>query len=382
MSNEYSKTVEFIKGTFASEKVFLHEPKFIGNEKKYLEDCLDTTFVSSVGKYVDLFEREVARFTGAKYAVATTNGTAALHIALQLSGVNAESEVILSPLTFVATSNAISYLNAYQIFIDIERSTLGLCPNELREFLKNNAQLSPEGTCINKNTGRTISACVAIHTFGHACKIDEIVSICQEYNIKVIEDAAESLGSYYKGKHTGTFGDFGAVSFNGNKIITTGGGGMILTNNEEKAKLAKHITTTAKISHKWEYRHDMIAYNYRLTNLAAALGVAQMEELPNFVERKRKLALKYKHFFEQLSIDFFQEPENSKSNYWLNCVLLENKAERNKFLEYTNDNGVMTRPVWELMNKLELFKQSGNQNLENAIYIADRLVNLPSSVIL
>ena len=369
---QYNKPEEFIP---------LHEPRFRGNEKKYLNDCIDSTFVSSVGKYVDLFEKKIAEYTGAKYAVAAVNGTAALHIALLLAGVEPDDEVITQPLTFVATANAISYTGAKPVFVDVEKSTLGMSPEALATWLQENTTMK-EGKTINKKTGKRISAIVPMHTFGHPCRIDEIVEIAEKYGIPVVEDAAESLGSRYKGKHTVTFGKLGIFSFNGNKVITTGGGGMIVTDDERLAKLAKHITTTAKQPHPYEYYHDMTGFNYRLTNLAAALGAAQMEQLDSFIASKRKLAEEYKNFFSDFDeVEFFTEPENSSSNYWLNVLIFKDKKARNEFLDYSNANGVMTRPAWVLMNKLPMYKDCQTGNLENAEWLADRLVNIPSSVI-
>lgn len=360
----------------------LHAPVFNGNEKKYLNECIDSTFVSSVGKFVTQFEQMIADYTGAKYAVAAVNGTAALHIALILSDVKPDDEVITQSLTFIATANAISYCGAKPVFVDVDKDTLGLSPQKLEDFLSNKTYIDKDGSTINKITKKKISACIPMHTFGHPCRINEIKEICDRYNIALVEDAAESIGSYYKEKHTGTFGKIGILSFNGNKTITTGGGGMIITDNEEITKIAKHLTTQAKVPHKWEYVHDYIGYNYRLTNLAAALGVAQLEQLPLFIKNKRILGEKYNSFFENTGIKFITEPKNTHSNYWLNAVILGNKNERNNFLEYTNSRGVMTRPVWELMNNLCMFENCQTENIENAKWLADRIVNIPSSVIL
>lgn len=382
---EFDNIIKFIRKEFKTPQDFipLHEPRFIGNEKKYLIDCIDSTFVSSVGKYVDKFEQMSADFTGAKYAVAAVNGTNALHIALMLSGVEQNNEVITQALTFIATANAISYSGAKPVFVDVDKDTLGLSPEKLEQFLKEKTYVDDNSKkCINKETKRVISACLPMHTFGHPVKIDKIIEICKTYNIAVIEDAAESLGSYYKNKHTGTYAKFGVLSFNGNKTITSGGGGMILTDDEKLAKLAKHLTTQAKIPHKWEYAHDYIGYNYRLTNLQAALGVAQMENLSKFLESKRKLALAYKEFFLKTDIDFVSEPENSKSNYWLNAIILKSKKQRDDFLKFSNDAGVMTRPIWKLMNKLPMFYDCQAENLENSEWLEQRIVNIPSSVIL
>jgi len=376
----FQDTVDFIQATFRTTKFIpLHEPKFIGNEKKYLNECIDSTFVSSVGKFVDKFEEMIAKYTGAKYAVATSNGTSALHISLLLCGVESGDEVITQPLTFVATCNAIDYCNAKPIFVDVDRETTGLSSDALKEFLEENTTVKND-QCINIKTGKVIRACVPMHTFGHACQIDDIVEVCDKYHIAVVEDAAESLGSYYKGKHTGTFGKLGAISFNGNKIITSGGGGCIITDDEILAKKAKHITTTAKVPHKWEYTHDEIGYNYRMPNLNAALVVAQLENLDKVLEDKQELANSYKYFFEDKEINFLKEPKDSRSNYWLNAVVLKDKNERDSFLEFTNTGGIMTRPIWTLMNKLEMFKDSQCGKLDNAQWLEERVVNIPSSV--
>ncbi len=372
--------VDFIQKTFDSaEFIPLHEPRFIGNEKKYLNECIDSTFVSSVGKFVDEFEKKIAEFTGAKYAVATTNGTSALHISLLLAGVERDDEVITQPLTFIATCNAISYTGATSVFVDVDLDTMGLSPKSLKEFLSANCEIV-NSTCRNKTSGNTIKACVPMHTFGHPCRIDEIKEICDAWHIALVEDAAESLGSYYKERHTGTFGLLGAISFNGNKIITSGGGGCIITNDETLAKKAKHITTTAKIPHRWEYSHDMTGYNYRLPNINAALLVAQLEQLESFLQNKRVLADEYKEFFKNQHVEFITEPKNSESNYWLNAIILKDKKQRDEFLEFSNNNGVMTRPIWTLMNRLEMFKECQCGDLTNATYLEDRVVNIPSSV--
>ncbi len=380
MHNEF---INFVRKLYNTENFIpLHEPRFTGNEKKYLNECIDSTFVSSVGKFVDLFEEKIAEYTGVKHAVACVNGTAALHIALILADVRQNDEVITQPLTFIATANAISYTGAKPIFIDVDRDTLGLSPEKLEEFLSESTFINDSGHCINRSTRKHIKTCVPMHTFGHPAKIDKIKEICDKYNITVIEDAAESLGSFYKNKHTGSWGLVSILSFNGNKTITTGGGGMILTNDTKLAKLAKHLTTQAKVPHKWEYVHDYVGYNYRLPNINAALGVAQLEQLTDFIVKKRQLADYYKKFFANSDIKFFIEPENAKSNYWLNFILLKNNEEREKFLQETNENGVMTRPVWRLSNKLEMFKHCQTGNLDNAEYIEQRGVNIPSSVIL
>ena len=378
----YEDTIDFIRSIYGSERVIpLHEPSFIGNEKKYLNDCIDSTFVSSTGKFVDEFEEKIAKYTGAKYAVATSNGTSALHIALLLANVAKNDEVITQPLTFVATCNAISYCGANPIFIDVDKETMGLSPLSLQAYLKKNAFIKNQ-QCINNNTGRVIKACVPMHTFGQPCRIDEIKEICDKYNISLIEDAAESLGSFYKDKHTGTFGQMGVISFNGNKIITGGGGGCVITDDEILAKRAKHLTTTAKVSHKWEYIHDMIGYNYRMPNLNAALLVAQLENLESFLLNKRELAMIYKDFFSDKACHFVEESLHSKSNYWLNTIILKDKEQRDLFLEEANSKGVMIRPVWTLMNKLTMFKHSQCDGLTNVEWLEERVVNIPSSVVI
>lgn len=387
--NEFKEIVNFIRQLYKTPEGFipLHAPVFNGNEKKYLEECIDSTFVSSVGKFVDLFEEKMAEYTGAKKAVVCVNGTNALHLALMMVGVERETEVITQPLTFIATANAISYCGAHPIFLDVDLDTLGLSPTALRNWLETSTiqrlnKSTHQQQTINKKTGRPITACVPMHTFGHPARIDEIVEICNEYNIPVVEDAAESLGSFYKGQHTGTFGKIGVLSFNGNKIITTGGGGMLLFNDEELAAKAKHLTTQAKVSHSWEFMHDKIGYNYRMPNINAALGVAQLEQIDNHLATKRKLAETYKNFFAQTEVQFIPEPENARSNYWLNCILLPNRHGRDAFLKYTNEHDIMTRPVWELMNRLPMFKNAQCGDLINSEWIADRLVNIPSSVII
>jgi len=377
----YKDFVEHVKKVFnTSDFIPLHEPRFIGNERKYVADCIDSTFVSSVGKYVDMFEEMIAEFTGAKYAVATVNGTAALHIALLMAGVKADDEIITQPLTFIATANAISYCNAHPVFVDVELDTMGMSPEKLSDFLQKNCEQKSDGYCYNKLTKRKLAACVPMHTYGHPCRIDEIAKICQQYNIELVEDAAESIGSLYKNKHTGTFGKFGVLSFNGNKTITTGGGGMVITDDPKLAKKAKHITTTGKVPHRWEYVHDLVAYNYRMPNINAALGCAQMENLKMFIENKRALFQSYKEFFNGKTISVFEEPEHSYSNYWLNVAILSNNDEREAFLQYTNDNGVMTRPIWQLMNKTSMYKNAQCGSLENSEWLEDRVVNIPSSV--
>ncbi|SHF38775.1 aminotransferase, LLPSF_NHT_00031 family [Bacteroides faecichinchillae] len=378
----YSSIVDFIHKLYMTEEtVPLHVPLFIGNEKKYLNECIDSTYVSSVGKFVDRFEEMVADYTGAKKAVVCVSGTNALHMAMMLVGVERDDEVLTQALTFIATCNAISYIGGHPVFIDVDKETLGLSPNAVKAWLIKNAEVRG-GECFNKNTGRRVKCCVPMHTFGHPVKIDELVEVCNEYHIELVEDAAESIGSFYKGRHTGTFGKIGAISFNGNKTITTGGGGMLLFQDEELGKFAKHLTTQAKVPHRWEFVHDHIGYNYRMPNINAALGCAQIENLERYVENKRETAKKYQEFFSHIpEIEFFIEPADCRSNYWLNAIILKDRKAQQAFLEYTNDHGVMTRPVWELMNRLEMFEEYETDGLKNTKWLADRIVNIPSSVI-
>ncbi|MCK5092441.1 MAG: LegC family aminotransferase [Gammaproteobacteria bacterium] len=357
----------------------LHQPIFSGNEKKYLSECIDSTFVSSVGKFVDQFELMVAEYTGAKYAIATVNGTAALHVALKLSGVDSNCEVITQPLTFVATCNAISYCGATPVFVDVDRNTLGMSPDSLQEYLDTHA-IQKNGECFNKTTGRRITSVLPVHTFGHPCRVTEIQEICKRHNLIMVEDAAEGLGSFYKGRHTGTFGKIGVISFNGNKTITTGGGGILLTDDKQLAKSAKHITTTARVPHEYEYIHDEVGYNYRLPNINAALGCAQMEMLESILEGKKKLTKMYDYHFSGLNIGFLRQPEQCSSNYWLNAVILDDEHQKNVFLKETNESGVMTRPVWRLMNSLDIYSDCQSGPLENAYWLYSRVVNIPSTV--
>ena len=376
----FARITDFIKSLYPGENLVpLHAPRFIGNEKKYVIDAIDSTFVSSVGKYVDKFEEMICEITGTNFAIATVNGTCALHVALKLAGVHPGDEVITQAISFVATANAISYCGAKAVFLDVERETLGLDPVALETFLQSHASIR-NNTCYNSTTGRRIAACVPMHTFGQPCRIETINKICNQYNIALIEDAAESLGSTYKGRHTGTFGLFGIYSFNGNKTVTCGGGGAIVTNDESLAKKAKHITTTAKTPHPYEYVHDMTGYNYRMPNLNAALACAQLEQLDLFVENKRELAILYQDFFESLDIQFIHEPEHVRSNYWLNAIILPDSKTRDEFLKATNKAGVMTRPIWRLLNKLEMYKDCQTDALQNAQWLEERIVNIPSSV--
>ncbi|MDD2493588.1 MAG: LegC family aminotransferase [Tissierellia bacterium] len=377
----YKEVVSFIHELYDTEEtVPLHVPAFRGNEKKYLNECIDSTFVSSIGKFVDRFEEMMTEYTGASKAVVCVNGTNALHMALMLAGVKRDDVVLTQALTFIATCNAISYIGAHPVFIDVDKDTMGLSPVALEVWLIENTEIKGEN-CYNKHTGRRIKACVPMHTFGHPVHLDELVEVCNRFHINIVEDAAESLGSFYKGKHTGTFSKVGVLSFNGNKTITTGGGGMLLFQDEELGGFAKHITTQAKVPHRWEFVHDHIGYNYRMPNINAALGCAQLEQIGDILENKRQTAEKYKVYFEDNNdIKFFAEPINCHSNYWLNAVILKDKQSQQEFLKYTNDNGVMTRPIWELMNRLPMFKDCETDGLENTQWFADRVVNLPSSV--
>lgn len=380
MESSYKKITDFIHDLYGAPEVPLHAPCFIGNEKKYLAECVDTTFVSSVGQFVDRFEEKMAQYTGAARAVTCVNGTNALHLALLLVGVVRGDEVLTQALTFIATCNAIRYIDAHPVFLDVDQSTMGLSPDAMREWLSRNAEIK-DSQCFNKNTQRRIKACVPMHTFGHPARIDEIAAVCEEYHIELVEDAAESLGSLYKGQHTGLFGRVGVISFNGNKTITTGGGGMLLLNNEELGAQAKHLTTQAKVPHHWEFIHNRVGYNYRMPNINAALGCAQLEHLEEFVLNKRETAEKYHAFFATIDdMDYFVEPENCRSNYWLNTILLKDRQAQQDFLQYTNAHGVMTRPAWQLMNRLEMFKGCETDGLKQTQWLEERIVNIPSSV--
>ena len=373
-------TIRFIKSLYPNnESIPLHAPLFSGNEKKYVIDAIDSTFISSIGEYVKRFEEMICKVTGTRFAVATINGTSALHIALKLAGVEPGDEVITQPLSFVATANAIAYCGARPIFLDVNIKTASLDSTALERFLRSHTHKEKDA-CYNIDTGQRIAACVPMHTFGHPCQIEEIAEICRFHNISLIEDAAEAIGSTYKRKHVGTFGLFGVFSFNGNKTVTCGGGGAIVTNDEKLWERAKHITTTAKIRHEFEYIHDAIGYNYRLPNLNAALACAQLEQLDFFLQKKRDLAEAYKKFFERSEIIFFKEPNHAKSNYWLNTIILQDRKMRNNFLRITNEAKIQTRPVWKSLNKLEMFKNCQSDLLKNAGWLEDRMVNIPSSV--
>jgi aminotransferase in exopolysaccharide biosynthesis len=380
----FAPVVDFVRSIYGQEFVTLHRPVFEGREKQYLIECIDSNFVSSVGAKVTEFEQRIAAFTGVRYAVATVNGTAALHVALQLCGVGRDDEVITQALTFIATCNAISYCGAHPVFVDVDRDTMGLSPLALRHFLQQYAERR-NGQTFNKSSGRRLAACVPMHTFGHPARIVEISAICAEWGIALVEDAAESLGSYVglangEKRHTGNFGALACLSFNGNKVITTGGGGMIITNDELLARRAKHITTTAKVPHPYEFVHDTIGYNYRLPNLNAALGCAQIERLPEMLAVKRDIAERYAGFFTGQGMHFMREPAGTVSNYWLNAIVLDSLAERDAFLEYSNHAGVMTRPIWRLMTRLAMFENCQHDGLPNSLWLEERVVNIPSSV--
>ncbi|MBN8238601.1 LegC family aminotransferase [Marinobacter hydrocarbonoclasticus] len=375
-----NRLVEFVKDHYGTnEFIPLHAPVFSGREKAYVADTIDSTFVSSVGAYVDQFEKELAGYTGAGAAVATVNGTAALHVSLKLAGVLPGDLVITQALTFVATCNAIHYCGAEPLFIDVDETTLGLSPLALENWLSNHADLDAEGVCIERESRQRITACMPMHTFGHPADLAGLLRVCKSWNLRLVEDAAESLGSFYEGRHTGTFGDVAAVSFNGNKIITTGGGGMILC-DVETGKRAKHLTTTAKIPHPYEYVHDEVGYNYRLPNINAALGVAQLEQLSEFLAEKRALAMQYRNLLKDTEFQFVDEPKGCQSNFWLNAVLCPDEHSRNHLLEVTNAKNVMTRPVWQLMCDLPMYAHCRRGDLRTSRNIAQRLVNLPSGV--
>lgn len=381
MNSFVKSIVSALRLTLGEGEFSLHEPRFKGNERRYLEDCINSTFVSSVGSYVERFERELADYTGARRAVAVVNGTAALQVALRLAGVQANDEVIIPSLTFVGTANAVHYLGAIPHFVDSSPSDLGLDSHALREWLESNAEYVG-GAYRNSNTGRRLRALVPVHIFGHPCDLEGLLAVAHDFRLNLVEDAAESLGSFYQGKHSGTLGLLGTLSFNGNKIITTGGGGAIITNNERLADQARHLTTTAKQPHRWEYVHDNIGYNFRMPNLNAALGCAQLEQLSGFILSKRRLFSSYADAFKEIQdVSLVGEPPNCKSNYWLVALLLgENVArQRDDVLKATNDTGLMTRPAWQLMHQLEPFKNCPRSPLPVAESLARRLINLPSS---
>ena len=376
-----NKLIRFVRDTFeTSDPIPLHAPLFIGNEHAYVNETITSTYVSSVGKFVSQFETDIEKYTNTKKAISIMNGTAALHAALYASNIKKGDIVITQAMTFVATCNAIYHMGAEPLFIDVSMISMGLCPKALSLYLEENAFLDSDGTCIHKNTKKIIKAVVPMHTFGHPVEMDELMKVCSDWKLTVIEDAAESLGSFYKEKHTGTIGRYGITSFNGNKIITTGGGGMVFCKNVEDGKKLKHITTTAKVPHEYEFFHDEPGFNYRMPNLNAALGCAQLEIIPEYLICKRNLANKYSNFFKDSDLEFFTEPEYAKSNYWLNTIICPDKKFRDKLLIETNKNNVMTRPTWVLMNKLPAFKNCLSGSLDNSEWLESRVVNIPSSV--
>jgi aminotransferase in exopolysaccharide biosynthesis len=374
--------LSFIRETFnTNEFIPLHEPRFNGAEKKYLLDAIDSTFVSSVGAYVDRFETMIEDISKTKKAIAVVNGTSALQVALRLAGVQNGDEVLTQALTFIATINAIIYNGASPVFLDVDIDTMGLSPKAVNAFLDEYGELR-DGVCYNKKTNKKIAACMPMHTFGFPVHLDELITICTKWNIPIVEDAAESIGSEYKNKPTGSFGKLGIYSFNGNKVVTCGGGGVIMTNDIELGNKAKHLTTTAKVPHPYEYVHDEIGYNYRMPNINAALACAQLEQLDSFIQNKRILANNYKNYFNTIGVKFRTELTNTKANYWLMCVELKDKSERDLFLKETNINKVMTRPIWQLIFKSPLYSNFQKDDQTNAMYLEDRIVNIPSSVIL
>lgn len=372
--------IPFIRDYYkTADPIPLHAPHFKGREIKYVKDSIESSFVSSIGYYAEKFENDIATYTSSDSAIACVNGTSALHICLHIAGVCFNDLVITQPLTFVGTCNAIKYCGADPIFIDVDIETLSLSPQAMDNWLEDNAYMDCDGNCRYKPDNRKISACVPVHTFGHPSDIEKLLSVAKKWGLSLIEDAAESLGSLFKNKHTGTFGMSGAISFNGNKIITTGGGGMILT-KKDFAYRAKHLTTTAKVNHNFEYIHNEIGFNYRLPSINAALGCAQLEQIEKFVSVKRKLAQSYENELSKTSLKFIKEPKFCRSNYWLNAVLCETKKQRDDVLNITNRKGIMTRPIWKLMCKLDMYKNCLKGFLDNALYLEERVVNLPSSV--
>lgn len=383
---QFDSIFAFIRDLYHTPENFipLHEPRFVGNEEAYLIQCIREGFVSSVGEFVNTFEHEIATFCGSKYAIATTNGTVALHASLHALGVDSQCEVITQPLSFIATSNAIAYTGAKPIYVDVDLDTMGLSPTMLERFLSTHA-IKKNGQTLNKQTGKILKACVPMHTFGHPLRIQEIQAICKYWDILLIEDSAESLGSYIVNKdsliHTGNFGICGILSLNGNKTITCGGGGAILTNDQNLALKLKHLTTTAKIPHPYEYDHDMLGYNYRLPNLNAALAVAQIEQLPLFLSDKAKVAKAYQDFFHTYSdIEFISAREGTKPNFWLNAIKLDSQKSRDEFLQQSNEKGIMTRPIWKLNNTCKIYQDCQHDGLSNAQFLQERIVNIPSSV--
>ncbi len=376
----FKQTFDFIQQQFGSKnQIALHEPTFSGNEKKYLAECIDSTFVSSVGVFVDKFEQAVADFVGSQHAVAVVNGTQALFVALKTLGIDSSCEVLTQSLTFIATANSIHYTGAAPIFLDIDPHTLGLSPVAVKKFLQQHTELR-NGQCVNKTSGRRIAACLPMHTCGHPCQIEDLQVLCAENNIQLIEDAAESLGSRVTTGHTGTLGRIGVFSFNGNKVITTGGGGMMVTDDKELAQKLRHLTTTAKVPHRWEFIHDEIGYNFRLPNINAALGLAQMEQLPTFLQKKRELATSYREFFNGSEIEYLDEPAGSQSNFWLNTILLPTEEQKEAFLEQANQLGIGARSLWRPMHLLNIYRHCQRDTQTTTEYIYRRAVNIPSSV--
>tara|TARA_B100001059_G_scaffold236132_1_gene284904 strand:+ start:13859 stop:15013 length:1155 start_codon:yes stop_codon:yes gene_type:complete len=373
--------VNFTRDLFKTKEFIpLHEPVFFGNEKKYINDTIDSSIVSSIGPYVNFFEKELSRFLDINYSVAFVNGTSALQVALRVAGVKEKSEVITQALTFVATANSIKYLYADPVFIDVDIDTMSMSPISLNKFLDEYGDKRDDGT-YNKKTGNKISACVPMHTFGFMSRIDQILKICKKWDIPVVEDAAEALGSKFNGKPAGSFGLVSAFSFNGNKIITSGGGGAICSNNKHIAEISKHLSTTAKRKHKWEYFHDQMGYNFRMPNINAALILAQLENFKKIIENKKSLYKNYQSFFTNNNMKLCKIPPSTDWNYWLISICLENKEHRDFFLKYTNDNNVMTRPIWTLLYKLPMYKNSYRDDQKNAIFLEERIVNVPSSYV-
>ena len=376
----FEKIIEGIRSIYGRGDIPLHAPVLNDEDRKGVLEAIDCGFVSSVGPHVTKFEEELCKYTGATKAVAVMNGTAALHLALVVSGVKRDDYVLTQGLTFIATANAISYIGASPAFIDSDEDTLGLSPKALSDFLKKNA-IKKDGHAVHNVDGRRFSACVPMHVFGHPVRLEEILSICEEWGIAVIEDAAESLGSKIGDRHTGTIAPVGVLSFNGNKVITTGGGGAILFRDERLAARAKHLSTTAKVPHKWEFYHDETGFNYRMPNLNAALGCAQMKRLPQFIETKRGIAALYAKLFKGVEgVTFVSERAGTTSNYWLNTIIVKDKATRDQWLEKLNASGVMSRPVWELMTELPMYRSCPHDSLTVARSLADRIVNIPSGV--
>ncbi|MED4552325.1 LegC family aminotransferase [Lysinibacillus capsici] len=381
MNKQWMQFTDEIKDMYKKDFVSLHEPTFNEKEIEYVTDCVKSGWVSSVGSYVTRFEEDLAEFVGVKRAVAVVNGTAALQVSLKVAGVEANDEVLMPSLTFIATANAVSYLGAIPHFVDVNLETLGIDPIKLKAYLESIGELR-KGELFNKKTGRRIKTLVPMHTFGHPVAMDDLLAICEEFQLILVEDAAESLGSYYKEKHTGSFGKVSALSFNGNKIITTGGGGAILTNDDKLADYAKHVTTTAKIPHKWEYQHDEIGFNYRMPNINAALGCAQLEKLPAFIEQKRMLVNKYEALVDNLAgVKLFKEPDGCKSNYWLQTLILDNNNNRDDILTFLNNNGIMSRPIWKPLHMSDIFRNSPRSDLYITDILNKYVINIPSTPI-